>query len=123
MLRDYTIKKAFLNCLLLQDLAVLVFHTTFNSVSAGTQDPGLMEQRVMLSAYVEKAWSSALQTVESKKPLNIAVVLGDPRKKDKVKPACVFDDDDFHTLDMMKKALAEIPFMKFTFFDRHENPS
>jgi len=47
-------------------------------------------------------------------------VMGDPRKKDEVKPACVFDDDDFYTLELMKKALAEIPFMKFTFFDRHE---
>jgi D-alanine-D-alanine ligase len=96
------------------------FHTTFSSVSAGTQDPGMMEQRIMLSASVEKARSSILQIAESRKTLNIAVVLGDPRKKDEVKPACVFDDDDFYTLEMMKKALSEIPFMKFTFFDRHE---
>jgi D-alanine-D-alanine ligase len=96
------------------------FHTTFSPASSGTQDAGMMEQRIMLSASVEKAWSSSLQTAENKKPLNIAVVLGDPRKKDDIKPACVFDDDDFHTLEIMKKALAEIPFMKFIFFDRHE---
>jgi D-alanine-D-alanine ligase len=30
------------------------FHMTFSSVSAGTQDPGMMEQRIMLSASVEK---------------------------------------------------------------------
>jgi len=30
------------------------FHTTFSSISAGTQDPGMMEQRIMLSASVEK---------------------------------------------------------------------
>ena len=96
------------------------FHTTFSSASAGTQDPGMMEQRIMLSASVEKARSSTLPTDESRKSLNIAVVMGDPRKKDEVKPACVFDDDDFYTLELMKKALAEIPFMKFTFFDRHE---
>jgi D-alanine-D-alanine ligase len=96
------------------------FHTTFSPASSGTQDAGMMEQRIMLSASVEKAWSSSLQTAENKKPLNIAVLLGDPRRKDDVKPACVFDDDDFHTLEIMKKALAEIPFMKFIFFDRHE---
>ena len=96
------------------------FHTTFSSVSLGTQDPGMMEQRIMLSASVEKAWSSTLQSVENRKYLNVAVLLGDPRRKDEVKPACVFDDDDFHTLDAMKKALSEIPFMKFTFLDRHE---
>jgi D-alanine-D-alanine ligase len=96
------------------------FHTTFSSASAGTQDPGMIEQRIMLSASVEKARSSTLPTAESRKSLNIAVVMGDPRKKDEVKPACVFDDDDFYTLELMKKALAEIPFMKFTFFDRHE---
>jgi D-alanine-D-alanine ligase len=31
------------------------FHTTFSPVSSGTQDPGMMEQRILLSASVEKA--------------------------------------------------------------------
>jgi len=96
------------------------FHTTFSPVSAGTQDAGMMEQRILLSASVEKAWPSSLLAAVSKKPLNIAVVLGDPRKEDLVKPACVFDDDDFDTLERMKKALAEISCLKFTFFDKHE---
>ncbi|HWR26065.1 MAG TPA: methyltransferase domain-containing protein [Methanosarcina sp.] len=96
------------------------FHTTFSPVSAGTQDAGMLEQRIMLSASVEKAWLSSLQAAESKKPLNIAVILGDPRKEDRVKPACVFDDDDFDTLKRMQNALSEIPLMKFTFFDNHE---
>ncbi len=96
------------------------FHTTFSPVSAGTQDAGMMEQRILLSASVEKAWPSSLLAAASKKPLSIAVVLGDPRKEDLVKPACVFDDDDFDTLERMKKALAEISCLKFTFFDKHE---
>jgi D-alanine-D-alanine ligase len=99
------------------------FHTTFSPVSIGTQDAGMMEQRILLSATVEKAWpslASPLQTAESKKPLNVVVVLGDPRKEDQVKPACIFDDDDFETVNRMKKALTEIPYMKFTFLDRHE---
>ncbi|MPM54958.1 D-alanine--D-alanine ligase [bioreactor metagenome] len=97
------------------------FHTTFSPVSTGTQDAGMMEQRLLLSATVEKAWlSTSYPNAEGKKPLNVAVVLGDPRKEDQVKPACVFDDDDFETVNRMKKALAEIPYMKFTFFDRHE---
>ncbi len=95
------------------------FHTTFSPVSTGTQDAGMMGQRILLSATVEKAWPS-LQNTESKKPLNVVVVLGDPRKEDQVKPACVFDDDDFETVNRMKKALSEIPYMKFTFLDRHE---
>ncbi|AKB76116.1 hypothetical protein MSLAZ_2855 [Methanosarcina lacustris Z-7289] len=98
------------------------FHTTFSPVSTGTQDAGMMEQRILLSATVEKAWPSLVSPLngESKKPLNVVVVLGDPRKEDQVKPACVFDDDDFETVNRMKKALADIPFMKFTFLDRHE---
>jgi D-alanine-D-alanine ligase len=96
------------------------FHTTFSPVSSGTQDAGMMEQRILLSASVEKAWPSSLLAAASKKPLNIGVVLGDPRKEDLVKPACVFDDDDFDTLERMKKALAEISCLKFTFFDKHE---
>ncbi|AKB30352.1 hypothetical protein MSSIT_3633 [Methanosarcina siciliae T4/M] len=95
------------------------FHTTFSPVSAGTQDAGMMGQRILLSATVEKAWPS-LPNAENKKPLNVVVVLGDPRKEDRVKPACVFDDDDFETVNRMKKALSEIPCMKFTFLDRHE---
>jgi D-alanine-D-alanine ligase and related ATP-grasp enzymes len=96
------------------------FHTTFSPVSANTQDAGMMEQRILVSASVEKPWPCSLQPAENKKPMNIVVVLGDPRKEDQVKPACVFDDDDFDTLERMKKSLAEIPFMRFTFLDRHE---
>jgi D-alanine-D-alanine ligase len=97
------------------------FHTTFSPVSAGTQDAGMMEQRILLSATVEKAWPSmASPSAEGKKPLNVVVVLGDPRKEDHVKPACVFDDDDFETVNRMKEALSELPYMKFTFLDRHE---
>jgi D-alanine-D-alanine ligase len=96
------------------------FHTTFSPVSAGTQDAGMMEQRIILSAPVEKVWPSSLQKAGIKKHLNVIVVLGDPRKEDQVKPACVFDDDDFDTLERMRKALAEIPFMKFTYLDKHD---
>ena len=96
------------------------FHTTFSPVSSSTQDAGMMEQRILVSASVEKPWPPSLQEARNKKPMNIAVVLGDPRKEDQVKPACVFDDDDFDTLERMKKALAEIPLMRFTFLDRHE---
>lgn len=103
--------------------SIPTFHTTFSPVSTGTQDAGMMGQRILLSATVEKAWpslSSSLQNAESKKPLNVVVVLGDPRKEDQVKPACVFDDDDLETVNRMKQALSEIPYMKFTFLDRHE---
>ena len=96
------------------------FHTTFSPVSTGTQDAGMMEQRVLLSATVEKVEPSIVSGAEGKKPLNVVVVLGDPKKEDQVKPACVFDEDDFETVNRMKKALAEIPYMKFTFLDRHE---
>ena len=96
------------------------FHTTFSSVSASTQDAGMMEQRILLSASAEKAWPSFNQVTSSKKWLNVAVLLGDPRKKDEIKPDCVFDDDDLNTLEIMKKALSEVPLMIFIFFDRHE---
>ncbi|AKB18910.1 MULTISPECIES: methyltransferase domain-containing protein [unclassified Methanosarcina] len=99
--------------------SIPTFHTTFSPISTGTQDAGMMGQRILFSATVEKSWP-LLQNAESKKPLNVVVVLGDPRKEDQVKPACVFDDDDFETVNRMKKALADIPYMKFTFLDRHE---
>ncbi|WP_269852035.1 hypothetical protein [Methanosarcina horonobensis] len=44
------------------------FHTTFSPVSTGTQDAGMMEQRILVSATVEKAWPSmASPGAESKK--------------------------------------------------------
>ncbi len=34
--------------------------------------------------------------------------MGDPSKPDHLKPFCVFDDDDFYTIDQMKDALREL---------------
>jgi D-alanine-D-alanine ligase len=113
-------KESLFELLTASGFSIPTFHATFSSVSSGTQDAGMMEQRIMLSACVEKAWLFPLQATNSKKSINIAVLLGDPRKRDEVKPDCVFDDDDFNTLEIMKKALAKVPFMKFTFFDRHD---
>jgi D-alanine-D-alanine ligase len=116
-------KKSLSDLLLASGFSSPIFHKSFSPVSENTQDPGMMGQRILFSAAVEKVQTfenQALSKSGSKKPLNVVVVLGDPRKEDVVKPACIFDEDDFETLERMKKALAQIPGMKFTFLDRHD---
>lgn len=35
---------------------------------------------------------------------NIVVILGDPNKKDPIKHGGIFDDDDFYTVNELKKS-------------------
>jgi D-alanine-D-alanine ligase len=86
--------------------------------SKRNQDLGMMAQRVVVTACAEKAWT----VVEKKADRTDAVVvlLGDPGKSDAVKPGSSFDEDDFHTINQLKKALAELPGCTFTYLDRHD---
>jgi D-alanine-D-alanine ligase len=51
----------------------------------------------------------------------MVVVLGDPSKPDPLKPLCVFDDDDFYTIDQMKNALRELNKYDITYLNSHDN--
>jgi D-alanine-D-alanine ligase len=46
--------------------------------------------------------------------------MGDHRRSDSVKPNQTFDRDDFHTIDELKKALAQLPGFDFTYLDNHD---
>lgn len=51
----------------------------------------------------------------------IAVILGDPRKQDLMKPSAVFDEDDFNTIDKLKEALQELqPEYQFIYLSNHD---
>jgi len=52
---------------------------------------------------------------------NIVVILGDPRKTDKVKPGLVFDDDDIFTINQLKTALKELNGYNITYLDNHND--
>jgi len=97
----------------------LVFHGTISPNSQRNQDLGMMEQRHIVTAIIKKNW-----TPQKRKPrevvTNVVVVMGDPNKKDPVKPDAVFDDDDFYTIDEMKDALRSLSEFRFTYLNNHD---
>ncbi|KQC05704.1 MAG: D-alanine--D-alanine ligase [Methanoculleus sp. SDB] len=97
-------------------------HPEIHDMPAGSsrnQDLGMMERRFGIMARVEKAWTP-VKAKAVQRTRHVVVILGDPRKPDLLKPCAVFDDDDFYTIDAMKKALDTIPGYRFTFRDNHE---
>ena len=93
-------------------------HGSYSPDSRRNQDLGMMKRRIILTAVVKKEWTPKKR---SKKAIrNVAVVTGDPRKIDILKPQNVFDDDDFYTLDQMKGALRELSDYRFYYLDNHD---
>jgi D-alanine-D-alanine ligase len=86
--------------------------------SQKNQDLGMMEKRIISTAVARKEWMPIKGKKEEEK--NVAVILGDPSKPDTLKPMCVFDDDDIHTIDQMKNALKELNGYRFTYFNNHD---
>jgi D-alanine-D-alanine ligase len=89
-----------------------------NTQSERNQDLGMMAVRNIIVAHAPKSRFVIESTVQEFS--NIAVLLGDPTIADKVKPNGQFDDDDFHTISELKKALAKLPHYKFIYLDRHD---
>lgn len=83
------------------------------------QDLGMMARRLIVTATVEKEW--APKKVVKKKKKNVMVLLGDPVLNDIVKPSCVFDDDDFQTIQRLKEALLELNEYSFSYFCNHRS--
>ncbi len=91
---------------------------TIKTDSQRNQDLGMMDTRVIISAQVRKEWSKKPSI--QKKMKNIVVVMGDPNKPDRLKPDCIFDDDDFYTIDQMKNALRDRKGCHFTYLNNHD---
>ncbi len=97
----------------------LVFQGEIATDSKRKQDLGMMEQRLVLTALVKKEWSPVKRRTKAEVK-NVVVILGDPTKRDPVKPSTVFDDDDIYTIDQMKDALRELEGYKFTYLNDHD---
>ena len=97
----------------------IVVHGEINTQSQRNQDLGMMAQRLLVTAVVRKEWSPkrAKPGVDTRR---VAVVMGDPRKPDVIKPESVFDEDDYYTIDQLKAALHTQPAYQFNFLDNHE---
>ncbi len=96
----------------------ITYHGEVSTDSQRGQDLGMMERRIIVTAVVKKEWSPIRRKKESIK--NVAVILGDPTKPDPVKPLCVFDEDDFYTIDQLKSALRELKDYNFIYLNNHD---
>ncbi len=92
---------------------------SLDTSSTRDQDLGMMARRNILVGRVHKPVEPAAAK-QPKKVARIAVLMGDPRKADKIKPGSTWDDDDLHTVNEMKKALATLPGYEFAYFDHHD---
>ncbi len=96
----------------------LAFHGALASNSQRNQDLGMMEKRFILTGVVLKEWTPKKGKKATKQ---VAVVMGDPKRKDIIKPNATFDYDDFETIDKLKMALSQLDDYKFTYLDDHTN--
>ncbi|TFH43286.1 MAG: D-alanine--D-alanine ligase, partial [Chrysiogenales bacterium] len=95
------------------------FNGGMDTGSLRNQDLGMMEKRIIMSATVKKTWAPARQRKTGIK--NVTVILGDPTKKDPLKPSLIFDDDDFYTIDQMKDALKDLEGYNFNYVNNHDS--
>ncbi len=86
--------------------------------SKRNEDLGMMGNRIIVTAVTKKQWTfTRLKESELK---TVAVVMGDPNKPDNMKPGAIFDEDDFYTIDELKKALNELKGYRFIYLNNHD---
>ncbi|MBN2138497.1 MAG: methyltransferase domain-containing protein [Sedimentisphaerales bacterium] len=93
-------------------------HAQISSDSQRNQDLGMMEKRIVVTSSVRKDWTPRRKKKEFK---NITVIFGDPSKPDILKPLCIFDDDDFYTIDQLKDALRHVDGYRYNYLNGHDS--
>lgn len=93
-------------------------YSKMSSESKRNQDLGMMAERIIVTAVAEKEWSPVSEHSVEKDV--VLVLLGDPHKSDVVKPDASFDEDDYHTIDLLKEALAGLPEYEFIYLNQHD---
>jgi len=93
-------------------------HGELVPASLRNQDLGMMQQRIVATAEVSKTWTKRRKSVKSAER-TVVVLLGDPTRADHVKPDAVFDEDDYHTIDELKRALLQQEGYRFIYLDHH----
>ena len=94
-------------------------HGQISPNSLRNQDLGMMEQRIIVTARVEKAFTP-IRLKRAQAVTNVVVLFGDPTKPDPLKPSAIFDDDDFYTIEQVKSALEGLPQYRFKYLDNHD---
>lgn len=98
----------------------VTFHGSITPDSQRNQDLGMMERRFIITAVIIKEWTP-VKKKKADDTKNIVVLFGDPTIKDPIKPGAVFDDDDFQTIERLKKALMSVPGLKAAYLNNHAN--
>lgn len=93
-------------------------YSKVSSESKRNQDLGMMAERIVVTTVARKEWTPV--KVRSKEKETVLVLMGDPGKTDVVKPDSTFDDDDHHTINELKKSLAELPDYNFIYLNNHD---
>lgn len=89
-----------------------------SSESKRNQDLGMMAERIVVTTVANKKWSPVKKPSDEKE--TVFVLMGDPNKMDLVKPDSTFDDDDYHTINELKKALSVLSKYRFIYLDQHD---
>ncbi|WP_342678525.1 methyltransferase domain-containing protein [Methanofollis sp. UBA420] len=94
-------------------------HGEIATESARNQDLGMMERRIVVTGTIAKAWTEPAKGAASD-VRQVTVIFGDPRLRDDIKPDCVFDEDDYDTINRLKEALKQVKGYRFAFLDNHQ---
>jgi D-alanine-D-alanine ligase len=94
------------------------FCEEISPLSKRNQDLGMMERRIIVSAVAKKDWAT-IRIRNKSSTRQVAVVMGDPKKPDKLKPNGYFDEDDFFTINKLISALKEIKGYNFIYLTNH----
>jgi D-alanine-D-alanine ligase len=98
----------------------IIFHGDLTPLSQRNQDLGMMEKRILVSAWTKKEWT-VIEKKQKKLQKNVVVIFGDPNKPDILKPLRIFDDDDFYTIEQLKKSLQKLKGYNFIYLTNHNN--
>ncbi|MEX0967428.1 MAG: methyltransferase domain-containing protein [Bacteroidia bacterium] len=97
----------------------VIVHGEISPNSQRNQDLGMMASRHIVTAEIKKEWTPVSKKAAKGKK-HVAVLMGDPTKIDPVKPEGIWDEDDNHTINQLKEALAKLPGYQFSFLNNHD---
>lgn len=78
------------------------------------------EKHILFTGIAKKEIEKKIIRIR-KEQRNVAVILGDPTKKDLLKPNNVFDEDDLRAIDKLKENLKNIKGYNFIYLNNHDN--
>jgi len=97
----------------------IAHHGELATESLRNQDLGMMARRLLISAVAKKEWTPVRRPKAGVRA--VAVVMGDPRKLDPLKPQAHFDEDDLYTIDQLKDGMRTLSGYHFHYLDNHDS--